>query len=167
MTNKSNYSIIEEIKAILINRNETVSVAESLTSGMLQANFAKVSGISKCFEGGITAYSLNKKVLMLNVDRKHASQVNCVSERVAEEMATGIAKYFSTELSISTTGYAEPYLEKGITEAHAYICVNYKGTLSHSLIKAPQNQGEYMKPRENMRKHVTNEALILALNAIK
>ena len=167
MNNQSNYSIVEEIKSILISRNETVSVAESLTSGMLQANFAKVSGISKCFEGGITAYSLNTKVLMLDVDRQHASQVNCVSERVAKEMAIGIAKHFSTELSISTTGYAEPYPDENITEAHAHICVNYKGTFFHSLITLPKSPDEYLEPREAMRKHVTNKALILALKAIK
>lgn len=101
----------------------TVSVAESLTCGLLQDAFGCISGVSEYFAGGLTAYSLDVKVNQLNVERTHASQVNCVSEQVALEMAQGIKKALSTDCAIATTGYAEPSKEHGVTEPFAFVSI--------------------------------------------
>lgn len=159
--------IISNIKNKLDNKGETVSVAESLTSGMIQESFAKVSGISSCFEGGLTAYSLKAKVAHLHVQKEHAELVNCVSEQVALEMAKGARDMFSTELSISTTGYAEPYEPEGISEPIAFVAINYKGNEIVKSITLPKEMSEYVNPRDAMRKHVTKEALVLALEELK
>jgi nicotinamide-nucleotide amidase len=67
-----------------------------------------VSGASGYFLGGITAYSLAEKVRHLGVNRAHAKRVNCVSQRVAVEMAEGACALFGADLAVATTGYAEP-----------------------------------------------------------
>ena len=85
-----------------------ICVAESLTSGLLQSRIASVSGASDYFVGGITAYNIDQKVGLLGVDRAHATEVNCVSERVAIEMANGAIKMFGADIAVATTGYAEP-----------------------------------------------------------
>ncbi|WP_404424375.1 CinA family protein [Nibricoccus sp. IMCC34717] len=86
----------------------SLAVAESLTCGHLQALLGSVSGASAWFRGGVTAYTLAQKVALLGIDRAHAAEVDCVSERVAREMAAGARRLFSAAVGLSTTGYAEP-----------------------------------------------------------
>jgi nicotinamide-nucleotide amidase len=86
----------------------TLAVAESLTSGRLQARIGEISGASDFFLGGVTAFSLDLKVRLLGVDRVEAQSVDCVSSRVAEQMARGACVLFDADLAVATTGYAEP-----------------------------------------------------------
>lgn len=86
----------------------TLAVAESVTAGNVQARIAAISGASKFFLGGITAYNIDQKVKLLGVDRAAAEKVNCVSADVAEQMACGVCDLFNADLGVATTGYAEP-----------------------------------------------------------
>ncbi len=86
---------------------KSLAVAESLTCGHLQTIAGSTSGASEYFRGGVTAYDLERKVRLLGVDREHADQVDCVSERVAVEMARGACERFDADFAVSTTGYAE------------------------------------------------------------
>ena len=98
----------------------SLAVAESLTAGHVQARVAAVSGSSKYFRGGVTAYTLEQKVKLLGVDRAHARRVNCVSERVAVEMAAGATEIFGADLAVATTGYAEPDRACGVRHPLAW-----------------------------------------------
>ncbi len=98
----------------------TVAVAESLTGGRVQALLTAVSGASDYFFGGATAYTLDAKVALLGVRRGPARRVNGVSESVAREMARGAVAMFGAKLAVATTGYAEPDLERGVTEPFAW-----------------------------------------------
>ncbi len=88
----------------------TLAAAESLTGGRVQARVAEISGASGFFVGGVTAYTLAQKVHLLGVNRGHAAEVNCVSARVAEEMAAGACRLFGADLAVATTGYAEQFV---------------------------------------------------------
>jgi len=101
----------------------TLAVAESLTSGRLQARIGSISGASTFFLGGITAYTLEQKVNLLGVDRAEAESVNCVSSRVAEQMARGACILFGADLGVATTGYAEPDPERRVAEPFAWWAV--------------------------------------------
>jgi nicotinamide-nucleotide amidase len=104
-----------ELKKLMLRRPAlTLAVAESLTAGHLQARIASVSGASGYFLGGITAYTLAEKVKLLGVDRAHARGVDCVSQRVAVEMARGAGTLFGADLALATTGYAEPNRALGV-----------------------------------------------------
>ena len=76
-----------------------------------------VSGSSTFFVGGVTAYDLERKVQILGIDRAHAEPVDCVSPRVAAEMAKGAARLFDADIAVATTGYAEPPDGAGTLEA--------------------------------------------------
>jgi nicotinamide-nucleotide amidase len=98
-----------ELKELLLRApRQTLAVAESITAGHVQARISAVSGASDYFLGGITAYTLEEKIRHLGVDRLHAESVNCVSPRVAAEMARGACALFGADLGVATTGYAEP-----------------------------------------------------------
>jgi nicotinamide-nucleotide amidase len=91
-----------------------LAVAESLSSGHVQARIGAVSGASNYFLGGVTAYTLAQKVKLLRVNRVAAKQVDCVSQRVAVEMAQGAVDLFGADVAVATTGYAEPNPEIGV-----------------------------------------------------
>jgi nicotinamide-nucleotide amidase len=98
----------------------TLAVAESLTSGRLQARIGSISGASAFFLGGVTAYSLDQKVRHLGVDRASAHAANSVSAAVAEQMARGACELFGSDLGVGTTGYAEPSAEFGVAAPFAW-----------------------------------------------
>lgn len=114
-------STAAELKKLILRKPAlTLAVAESLTAGQIQARIAAVSGASDFFLGGITAYTIDQKVKLLGVNRPHARSVDCVSQRVAVEMALGVAKLFNARVALATTGYAEPAPRKKVRTPHAW-----------------------------------------------
>ncbi|MDI1336996.1 MAG: CinA family protein [Lacunisphaera sp.] len=110
-----------ELKPLLLAKPRlTLAVAESLTCGHVQAAIGAVPGASNYFRGGVTAYSLDEKVKLLGVNRAHARRTNCVSQRVAVEMAQGACVLFGADVAVATTGYAEPSRPAGIKEPMAW-----------------------------------------------
>lgn len=97
-----------ELKHLCDQRKLTLAVAESASAGHMAATIASVKGASTFFEGGVVVYNHKQKVRLLGVDAKHASVVNCVSNQVAVEMASGVRGSFGTSIGIAITGYAEP-----------------------------------------------------------
>ncbi len=98
----------EVLGKIFRDRGLTVSVAESLTGGLIQDRLTNVSGSSDYYMGGVVAYSNEAKMAFLNVKRKTLEKHGAVSREVAEEMARGVCDVFGTDIGISTTGIAGP-----------------------------------------------------------
>ena len=116
-----------ELKRLLLREPVlTLSVAESLTCGHVQARIGEASGASGYFLGGITAYSLEQKVKLLGVDRAQAAPVNSVSREVAEQMARGACELFGSDLAVATTGYAEPSIDDGVELPLAWWALHHR-----------------------------------------
>ena len=119
-----------ELKRLMLGAPRlTLAVAESLTAGHVQARIAAVPGASDYFVGGITAYNLEQKVRHLGVNRAQARRVDCVSQRVAVEMARGAGERFGADVTVATTGYAEPSPADGIKVPAAWwaLCHRLRG----------------------------------------
>ena len=114
---------VEEIIAMLNDRNETISTAESLTAGGLSQTLTSVSGSSTAFVGGLTAYRNEIKVHMLGVDSSTISNNTVVSEAVAMEMANGAKQQFATTWAIATTGVAGPEPLEGHAPGEVWIAI--------------------------------------------
>ncbi len=147
----TNENLLNTIRDHLLHEKETIAVAESVTSGMLQFSFSQVEEASLFYEGGITVYNLQQKVRQLAVDPIHARQTNCVSEKVAEQMAKHVARLFSSNWGIGITGYAAPVPE-GNNEVYAHIAIAhgknicYKGRIEASEKNSMEaNQHYYTK----------------------
>lgn len=135
-------STAAEIKSLIQHRPKlTLAAAESLTGGQVQARLTSVSGSSAYFLGGVTAYTLEQKVKLLGVNRAHARQVDCVSQRVAVEMAAGACQLFGADLAVATTGYAEPAPKRKVRTPHAWwaLCHRHGGAavILSGLIEVP------------------------------
>ncbi|MBP1164622.1 PncC family amidohydrolase [Chryseobacterium bernardetii] len=119
-------NLFEHIGEYLLSSGETVSTAESVTSGFLQFSFSQMKEASRFFKGGITAYTLREKVGLLSVNEDEARKYNCVSRQIAKTMALKVAALYKTDWSIGITGYALPVNEsKG--KLYCYFAIVYKG----------------------------------------
>jgi len=112
---------MDDLKEIMLRGpGLTLSVAESLTGGHLQALITSIPGASDFFHGGVTAYLLEQKVGLLGVDSAEAKAVNCVSAAIAEQMAQGACVLFRTDVAAATTGYAESAPAQNVTSPFAW-----------------------------------------------
>jgi PncC family amidohydrolase len=114
--------IIDKIKDILMERNESIAVAESVTAGHLQAALSSAIDASKFFQGGITTYNLGQKARHLKIDPILGQNANCVDRKIAGTMAIEVAKLFSSDFSIAITGYASMVPESN-QQLFAYFCI--------------------------------------------
>ena len=120
---------IHGIKEILIQHQHTVSVAESVTAGHLQAALASAESAAQFFQGGITAYNLGQKSRHLNIEPIHAERCNCVSEKVATQMAVQVTKLFTSDWGIAITGYAAPVPECDVDALFAFYAISFRDTV--------------------------------------
>jgi nicotinamide-nucleotide amidase len=110
-----------DLKDLLLgNPPLTLSVAESITCGRIQARLGLISGASRFFQGGITTYADAQKIKHLGVDPAVARPGMWVSAELAEQMAAGACRLFGSDLAVATTGYAEPDSEAGIAHPSAF-----------------------------------------------
>jgi nicotinamide-nucleotide amidase len=118
---------MNELKSLmLVSPPLTLSAAESLTCGRVQARVGEISGASNFFLGGITAYALDAKVRQLGVGRVAARRMNCVSLAVAEQMARGACALFGSDVAVATTGYAEPSLKDDVSDPFAWWAIAHR-----------------------------------------
>ncbi len=104
---------IDRINAVLRERHQTIAIAESVTSGLLQAAFSTAQEAMRFYQGGITTYNIGQKARHLGIDPIHALECNCVSQKMAEEMSRGVCRLFTSNWGIGVTGYASRVPESG------------------------------------------------------
>jgi nicotinamide-nucleotide amidase len=93
---------------ILDDRNQTLSVAESCTGGLIAMRLTDVPGSSKYFMEGAVTYSNEAKSRILGVPRETIETHGAVSAETSEAMAAGMRAASSTDHAISVTGIAGP-----------------------------------------------------------
>ena len=156
-----NEEVLNSIKDILIERNESIAVAESVTAGHLQAALSAAIDASKFFQGGITAYNLGQKARHLHIDPILGQSANCVDRKIAETMAIEVAKMFSSNYAIGITGYASKVPESD-DELFAFFCIVHDG----NVIKLERLTAEEQMPFD-VQVDYTNQVLDKLLQQIK
>jgi PncC family amidohydrolase len=116
------------IHNLLYRKQETIAVAESVTSGLLQLTLAQAEKAAEFFQGGICVYNLGQKCRHLAVEPIHAQAVDCVSEKVSQEMAINACRLFTSDWGIGITGYATPVPESG-GKLFAFYAIARKGKI--------------------------------------
>ena len=101
-------SLEDTVAKLIINKNLTISVAESCTGGMVSSYLINYPGISSVFMEGCVTYSNEAKIKSLGVKKETLDKFGAVSEQTAIEMAKGIAKRYNTNIGLATTGIAGP-----------------------------------------------------------
>ena len=132
-----NNTIIETIKDRLIARSETIAVAESVTSGLLQLALSEAENAANFYQGSITVYNLGQKSRHLFIEPVHALSCNSVSEKIAGDMALNVCRLFTSDWGVGITDYASPVPESG-NKLFAYYAVSCRGAivLANKIIPA-------------------------------
>jgi PncC family amidohydrolase len=132
---------IEIIQNYFLSHQETIAVAESVSSGMLQTELSAAPEAAKFFQGGITAYNIGQKSRHLKINPIHAISCNCVSPIVANEMAIHVCELFSSNWGIGITGYSSPVPESG-NQLYAFYAIAYNRqiVLSNQLIPSQKKE---------------------------
>jgi len=100
--------LIEVVGKLLIEKNISVSCAESCTGGLFAGALTDIPGISAVFERGIVTYSNRAKMEELGVAPETLDKFGAVSPETACEMASGLQKKTGSDMCISVTGIAGP-----------------------------------------------------------
>lgn len=92
----------------LIEKGFHISFAESCTGGMASAALVSVADASKVLDVSFVTYANEAKIKYLGVKEETIEQYGVVSEEVARQMATGVAKEAGSEVGVGITGVAGP-----------------------------------------------------------
>jgi len=98
----------EVVGRMLLDRGQSVAVAESCTGGMLASRLVDVAGSSRCFLGGVVSYSNRAKQELLGVASGVLELHGAVSSQVAKAMAEGVRERLNSTCGIGITGIAGP-----------------------------------------------------------
>jgi nicotinamide-nucleotide amidase len=123
---------VGRIADILLKAGHTIAVAESVTSGHLQAALSLADYAQDFYQGGITVYNTGQKCRHLGVEPIHAQAHNAVSKQVAEQMALGVTNAFSSHWGVGICGYAAPVPELDVKVPFAFFAIAYSGTVKVS-----------------------------------
>ncbi len=96
------------VAGLLTEKRLTLSVAESLTGGLITDRLTDVPGSSAFLNRGIIAYSNDCKIDTLGVPAEVIAVHGAVSEETARLMAEGARRIAQTDLGLATTGIAGP-----------------------------------------------------------
>jgi nicotinamide-nucleotide amidase len=96
------------IHKLLIEKNLSLSTAESCTGGMLSGMLTNVPGASQSYLGSIISYANSVKEGLLKVDKDQIVKFGAVSSEVAKVMAENCRKEIKSDISLSISGIAGP-----------------------------------------------------------
>jgi nicotinamide-nucleotide amidase len=150
----------EKILDNLRSQKKFLVIAESLTGGLLTAQFAAIAGASDVLLTGIVAYDTRLKHELLGVSNQLLENQGPVDPEVAAQMAEGLRSKISSKtaidsdqiVAISTTGVAGPGAQGDKPVGELYIAVSQA---SETKVFAHQLAGE--------RVQIQNSAVLLGV----
>ena len=125
-------AIAEKIAARLIERRQTIAVAESSTGGLISAALLAVPGASAYFLGGGVIYTRDARRILMDIPDEAMKGIRSASEPYATLLASQIRKRFSTDWGLSETGATGPTGNR------------YGDAAGHSCMAVAGLQGEVM-----------------------
>ena len=100
--------IAEQIAARLIERRQTIAVAESSTGGLISAALLAVPGASAYFLGSTVVYTRDARRILMDIPDEAMKGIRSASEPYAKLLASQIRKRFSCDWGLSETGATGP-----------------------------------------------------------
>ncbi|RLA13035.1 MAG: damage-inducible protein [Gammaproteobacteria bacterium] len=97
-----------DIAALLKERGETISVAESSTGGLISAALLAIPGASAYFEGGGVVYTLESRRQLLGITDEQVSGRSPLSEEYIAISAAAIRQKLNTTWSVAEIGATGP-----------------------------------------------------------
>ena len=101
-------AIAEKIAVRLIERRQTIAVAESSTGGLISASLLAVPGASAYFLGSAVVYTRDARRILMDIPDEAMKGIRSASEDYAKLLASQIRRRFSSDWGLSETGATGP-----------------------------------------------------------
>jgi nicotinamide-nucleotide amidase len=101
-------AIAEQIAGKLIERRQTIAVAESSTGGLISAALLAVPGASAYYLGGAVVYTRDARRILMEIPDDAMKGIRSASEPYAKLLASQIRQRFSCHWGLSETGATGP-----------------------------------------------------------
>ena len=150
----------EKLYLNCVNKNLTITTAESCTGGMISSAIVHINGSSQIFKSSVIVYSNDMKSKLLNIPKDLITKYGAVSEIVVHTMAKKSLEIVNSDVSIAVTGIAGP-TGGSVDKPVGLVWVGI-GTKEKIITKKYQFNGN----RLEIRQKTTQESLKLANNVI-
>ena len=139
--------IAEKIAARLIERRETIAIAESSTGGLIAAALLSVPGASAYFVGGAVVYTRTSRAALLGIGDAEMSGMRASTEQYALLVARRMCERNATTWSLGETGAAGPTGNR-YGDAAGHSCIAVVGPAADKAITLETGSADR---RANMR----------------
>jgi PncC family amidohydrolase len=119
-------AIAEQIAAHLIERRQTIAVAESATGGLIAASLLAVPGASAYFLGGAVVYTRDARRILMDIPDEAMKGIRSASEPYAKLLASQMRTRFATDWGLSETGATGPTGNR-YGDAAGHSCIGIAG----------------------------------------
>jgi nicotinamide-nucleotide amidase len=119
-------AIAEQIAAKLIERRQTIAVAESSTGGLISASLLAVPGASAYFLGGAVVYTRDARRILMDIPDEAMKGIRSASEPYAKLLASQTRARFATDWGLSETGATGPTGNR-YGDAAGHSCIGIAG----------------------------------------
>jgi nicotinamide-nucleotide amidase len=117
-------AVAEKIAAKLIERRQTIAVAESSTGGLISAALLAVPGASAYFLGSAIVYTRDARRILMDIPDDSMKGIRSASEVYAQLLAGQIRRRFASDWGLSETGATGPTGNRyGDAAGHSCIAV--------------------------------------------
>jgi nicotinamide-nucleotide amidase len=125
-------SMEHAVGELLDERGLCLSLAESVTGGLVGSRLTEVPGSSHWFRGSIVSYDSEVKFDLLGVPRGPV-----VNEATAEAMARGARRLLESDVALAVTGVAGPAEQDGRPVGTVCFGVDIQGEVTSSTVRFP------------------------------
>jgi len=99
---------MKEVIEKLLEKNITITTAESCTGGLIASEITKYAGVSAIYPGSVVSYSNEIKMKLLGVKEKTLIEHGAVSKECVKEMLSGVGELMGADISVAVSGIAGP-----------------------------------------------------------
>ena len=150
-------SLAQVVMTKLREKHLTITAAESLTGGQLQAALTSIPGASQAFMGGFVTYANYAKEKLLAITAEVIDEHGSVSEQTAILMAEQAKQKLGADVGVSLTGVAGPDSLEGQPVGTVWIGIAYRNKAGYAQ--------KFHFPRQ--RKYVQARAVLTALDLVR
>jgi len=101
-------SLAAPIAAKLMERQQTIAVADGSTGGLISAGLLTIPGATMFFRGGGTLYSLKGRSILFGLGPDAFDGLSGVTEAYSLLQASSISKQFESDWGVAESGSAGP-----------------------------------------------------------
>ncbi|MBP3087805.1 CinA family protein [Corynebacterium sp. sy017] len=130
----SSDNLAARVVELLRSAEQTISVCESLSAGLLSARLAEIPGASAVLRGGLVTYATDLKHTVAQVEQSIIDTYGVISRECACAMAQGAQKVCRSDWALSLTGVAGPDTQDGHPVGEVWVGIAFPSSVEKRVM---------------------------------